>query len=419
MNDSGSTPRPLWTRDFTIITLGSVVSMLGNALSGFAMSLMVLDISKSTLLYAIYIAMYTLPQLFMPILSGAVLDRFSRKKTIYSLDFLSAFLYALMAVFLSTGWFSFPLFAAYCFLLGSIQSTYMVAYQSFYPLLISEGNFQKAYSIASVLETLSAVMVPVSAFLYRQIGLSPLLAINALCFLLAAIMETQIRADETYLETQKETREAELRAGRQMLRDVREGFAYLRSEKGLLAVAVYFAFSAVCGGISTVIVLPWFKSVYENGEYLYMLVWGMALVGRALGGMVHYRVNIPPGYRYRAALTVYIVISVLEGVYLFTPIPVMMALCFLIGIGGITSYTIRISATQSYVPDERKGRFNGAFNMISTAGALVGEVLAGVLTLVMPERVVLLSAMLVCALAAVVFIGGNREHVAHIYNRSQ
>ena len=419
MHETEKHARPLWTRDFTIITLGSVVSMLGNALSGFAMSLMVLDISKSTLLYAIYIAMYTLPQLFMPIASGAVLDRFSRKRTIYSLDFLSAFLYALMAVILATGWFSFPLFAAYCFILGSIQSTYMVAYQSFYPLLISEGNFQKAYSIASVLETLSAVMVPVSAFLYRQIGLSPLLGINALCFFVAAVMETRIRADEEYLETQKQTRQAELKAGRQMLRDVRDGFAYLKSEKGLLAVAIYFAFSAVCGGVSTVIVLPWFKGAYPNGEYLYMLVWGMALVGRALGGLVHYRVTIPPKHRYRTALTVYIVISLLEGVYLFTPIPVMMAMCFVVGVGGITSYTIRISATQSYVPDERKGRFNGAFNMLSTAGALVGEVLAGGLTLVLPERVVLLAAMLVCALAAVVFIGGGREHVAYIYNRSE
>ena len=419
MNENGNTPRPLWTRDFTIITLGSVVSMLGNALSGFAMSLMVLDISKSTLLYAIYIAMYTLPQLFMPIVSGAILDRFSRKRTIYSLDFLSAFLYALMAAILATGWFSFPFFAVYCFLLGSIQSTYMVAYESFYPLLISEGNFQKAYSIASVLETFSAVMVPVSAFLYRKIGLSPLLAINALCFLIAAIMETQIRADERYLVTQQETRDHELKASKQMLRDIREGFAYLRSEKGLLAIALYFAFSAITGGVSTVIVLPWFKSVYENGEYLYMLVWGMALVGRAIGGMVHYRVNIPPKYRYRTALTVYIVISVLEGVYLFTPIPVMMALCFIVGIGGITSYTIRISATQSYVPDERKGRFNGAFNMISTAGALLGEVLAGGLTLLLPERIVLLGAMLLCAMAAIVFIGGGREHVAYIYNRTQ
>ena len=412
-------PSPLWTRDFTIITLGSVVSMLGNSLSGFAMSLMVLDISQSTLLYAIYLAMYTAPQLFMPIISGAILDRFSRKKTIYTLDFVSAALYWIMATVLATGWFSFPVFAAYCFILGCIQSTYMVAYESFYPLLISEGNFQKAYSIASVLETFSAVMVPVSAFLYRKTGLSPLLAVNGFCFLIAAVMETQIRADEQYLLTQKETKQEGLTAPRQILQDIREGFSYLLAEKGLLAIALYFFFSAICGGVSTVIVLPWFKSAFPDGEYLYMLVWGMALVGRAIGGMIHYRANIPPKYRYRVALTVYIVISVCEGIYLFMPIRVMMILCFIIGIGGITSYTIRVSATQSYVPDERKGRFNGAFNMLSTSGALLGELLSGVLTVFMPERIVLLSVMLLCALAAAVFIGGGRKHVSYIYNRSE
>lgn len=55
----------LWTRDFTIITAGTVVSMFGNAMADFAMSLMVLDISKSTLLYAVYLAMYTIPQIIM------------------------------------------------------------------------------------------------------------------------------------------------------------------------------------------------------------------------------------------------------------------------------------------------------------------------------------------------------------------
>ena len=63
----------LWTRDFAIITLGSVVSMFGNSMSGFAMSLMVLDISGSTLLYSVYLAMFTLPQLIMPVLSGGPL----------------------------------------------------------------------------------------------------------------------------------------------------------------------------------------------------------------------------------------------------------------------------------------------------------------------------------------------------------
>ena len=186
-----------------------------------------------------------------------------------------------------------------------------------------------------------------------------------------------------------------------------------------MAVAVYFAFSAICGGVSQVIVLPYFTKTFANGEYWFMLVGGMILVGRAIGGLIHYRMSIPAKSRYRIALTVYITISVLEGIYLFFPVPLMMMFCFLIGIGGVTSYTIRVSATQSYVPDEKKGRFNGAFNMLSTMGALIGELLAGSLSAVFPERIILMTVMLLCALAAVVFIGGGRKHVAYIYNRVQ
>ena len=43
----------LWTYDFTIITIGSVVSMVGGTLSGFAISLLVLDDTGSTFLYAL------------------------------------------------------------------------------------------------------------------------------------------------------------------------------------------------------------------------------------------------------------------------------------------------------------------------------------------------------------------------------
>ena len=407
----------LWTRDFTIITAGSVVSMFGNAMSGFAMSLMVLDISDSTLLYAVYLAMYTVPQLIVPVLSGALLDRYSRKKTIYTLDFISAGLYLVMAAVLTTGWFSFPVFAGYCFLLGSIESAYMVAYESFYPLLISEGNYQKAYSIQSMLETISAVMVPVSTFLYKGIGIAPLLAANGVCFFIAAVMETQIRSEEEYIETQKST--ALQGAGRlkQMFADTREGFLYLRNEKGLLAVALFFAVIAVTGGISNVITLPYFKNTFDNGEYVYMLVWGCGLAGRAIGGGVHYKTVIPAAKRYVIALSLYIINSLNEGFYLFFPVPVMMVMCFIIGVGGVTTYTIRISATQSYVPDEKKGRFNGAFNMLFMIGALLGEMIAGLASEAVPERTILMIAMLTEAVLALLIIGGAKKHVEKIYNR--
>ena len=148
-------------------------------------------------------------------------------------------------------------------------------------------------------------------------------------------------------------------------------------------------------------------------------MWGTLLVGRALGGLFHYKMQIPRKYKYTIALTVYVTISVLEGTYLYAPVPVMMLMLFFVGVLGVTSYTIRISATQSYVPHEKKGRFNGAFNMLNTVGSLTGQLTAGALTTVLMPRTVLLGFMLLTAVAAIIFIGGNRAAVSAIYNRQQ
>ena len=76
----------LWTWDFTIITLGSVVSLIGGVLSSFAMSIMVLDYTGSVFFYALFNAAYQVPMLACPVLAGPYLDRMSRKRVIYRLD---------------------------------------------------------------------------------------------------------------------------------------------------------------------------------------------------------------------------------------------------------------------------------------------------------------------------------------------
>ena len=403
---------PLWTRDFTIITIGSVISMLGNTLSGFAMNLMVLDYTGSTALYAVYNILYMLPNTLAPILIGPFLDRFSRKKTIYTLDFLTAGLFAVLAGLLLAGIWNFYILAAANLLLGAIGGIYFVAYDSFYPLLIHEGNFQKAYSVSSTLETLTMVMVPVATFIYKTCGILPLFLVNALTYLTAAVMETQIRAEETYIDR----RDSAAPGLRRFFADFREGMGYLAGEKGLLAIAVYFLFSFLAGGMTEVVTLPYFRSTFQNGEYVFMLTWGMASAARFIGGLLHYRFQLPEKARYGIALAVYIAISVLEGIYLFFPVPIMMVMTFTTGILGVTSYTIRISATQKYVPDEKKGRFNGAFNTLCTGGMVVGQAVAGALSLVISERAVVVIGNALCLAAAIVVIGGSRKAVSRIYN---
>ncbi len=407
---------PLWTRDFTIITVGSVVSMLGNALSSFAMDLMVLDVTGSTLMFAVYSILYMLPNALAPVLIGPFLDRFSRKKTIYTLDFITAGLFAALTAVLLTGRFNIYVLSLANFLLGAIGGIYFAAYDSFYPLLIREGNFQKAYAVSSTLETLSMVMLPVSAFIYKTFGIVPLFLANAVSYLAAAILETQIRAEEAYIDLRKNESGGAPPGLRRFTADFREGMKYLIGERGLLAVAMYFFFSAMTGGMTGVVTLPYFRNTFANGEYVFMLTWGMASLARFLGGIVHYNLKLPAGSRYAVAFGVYIAIAVLEGSYLFCPVPVMMVMTFTTGLLGVTSYTIRISSTQAYVPDGKKGRFNGAFNTLCTVGTLAGQAAAGVLSLAVGERWVVVIANAVCLAAAIVLIGGNRQHVSAIYN---
>ncbi len=71
------------------------------------------------------------------------------------------------------------------------------------------------------------------------------------------------------------------------------------------------------------------------------------------------RKKMPAGMKFYIAMGVYIIIGVFEGSYMYLPVGIAMALSFCVGIGGVTSYTIRVSSTQSYVPDEKKCRFAG------------------------------------------------------------
>lgn len=405
----------LWTKDFTTITLGSVVSMMGNSIAGFAMSLFVLDYMESTLLYAIYIFLYTLPQIAAPVISGPLMDRFSRRRTIYTLDFCSTFMYLALGALIFFDAFNFGVFAAATFIIGTINSVYMVAFESFYPMLITEGNYSKAYSISGTLQTMTFFMLPLATIAYNAFGLAPLLAVNSVFFLIAAIFETRISDVETIRNIHPEGSYN----SKNYFRDMKDGVRYLASEKGLLAVTLYFTAMSIAGGASQVITLPWFKSAFDNGEYLYMFVSIFSVIGRSLGGIIHYKVQLPAAKKFAIALFVYVSIAVVEAFYLYTPLYSMAIGSFIIGIFGVTSYNIRVSATQSHVPDNMKGRFNGAFFMLNTVGALTGELLSGFLSEVLHMRVTLTVFMLLFnGLSALVIIGGNKKHVAPLYNRN-
>ena len=97
----------------------------------------------------------------------------------------------------------------------------------------------------------------------------------------------------------------------------------------------------------------------------------------------------------------------------------MMVSCYS-GYPRRDGYTIRISATQSYVPDEKKGPSTRRVQHAQHRQQLHGQSARGRAGGVSPRaRRVLTGFMLVTAAAAVIVIGGGREDVSAIYNRQR
>ncbi|MBD5155691.1 MAG: MFS transporter [Oscillibacter sp.] len=412
----------LWTYDFTVITIGSLISLVGNSMSNFALSLVVLDYTGSTFLYMLFNVSFQLPIMICPVLAGPYLDRMSRKKVIYTLDFLSAGIYFVLFLLMRGGWFSYPALFAVSLLTGAIDGIYVVAFDSFYPNLITEGNFQKGYSIYGMLVDLSGLVGPLASVIYYQMGgAASLFAINAVSFLAAACFEVTIRFQETHMaDAPQETAQS---AFGQFRRELREGVDYIRGEKGLLLIALYFMTLSVAGSTDE-LTLPYFLNHAERfavwpvaAATLYAVLANFMVAGRLAGGVVQYKTQVPKEKKFSVALVVYVVTTALAGSVLFLPVPLMAVSFFLNGVLGVTSYTIRSAAMQSYVPDNKRARFNGIFQMITFLGSVVGSLAVGALAEILPERGIVVGANILQLGAIYLFIWRGREHVKKVYNR--
>lgn len=412
----------LWTYDFTVITIGSVISMVGGEMAGFAVSLVVLDHTGSTFLYTLFNVCFQLPMLICPVLAGPYLDRMSRKRVIYTLDFTSSVLFLGLFLLLRSGWFSYPLMLAGCVIMGAIFGVYQVAYESFYPNLITEGNFRKAYSVSSMLFPLAAMSAPIASALYYKLGsAAPIFAINSACFFTAACFERSIRHKETHIDTAPPA--DGLGAMKRFDRDLREGLTYIRSEKGLLYICLYFMTAGVCWAGGN-LALPYFKNHPENfaawplaAATLYAVVSNFSVVGRLTGGLFQYRIPIPREKRFVLSMMIYVITGILIGTEMFLPIPLMALAYFVEGLLSVISYTIRTAAIQSYVPDSKRARFNGVSSMMMSLGSIVGNLTAGALGEYFTERSVILGMNLMGLVMIYVFIYRGRDHVRKIYNQ--
>lgn len=182
-----------FSKDFLIMVVGQIISILGSALLRFALSLFVLDLTGRADIFALLFAISSLPILFTPF-GGAIADRFNRRNLMVLYDFVSSFIVLIFYFMLLTDNHSVLGIGLVMVLLSFISAMYTPTVMASIPLLVEEQKLGQANGIINGVQALAGMTAPVlGGILYGVLGLKILVIMSGLLFFLTAILEMYMR----------------------------------------------------------------------------------------------------------------------------------------------------------------------------------------------------------------------------------
>ncbi|MFH1512008.1 MAG: MFS transporter [Bacillota bacterium] len=401
----------LWTKDFTIITLGTVISAIGGTAVSFAMSLIVFDNTGSTWLSGVFAAVTMLPNIVLPVISAPMVDKACRRNIIAGIDFFMSILYFAFAAYLFSAEFSYGMYMAFGLITSTLGMVYHQAYSSLYPELIPDGFAQKGYSVSSLIyPTVTTVVTPVAAIVYKTVGIEWFFLAEGALLLIASIVECFISRD-------RGDREKTPFCFRTYCSDALGGIRYLKREKGIRSIYTYMAVVNSAAQGNDLMAMAFFQSNPALGAAMYSLLISAETVGRMIGSFFHYFLKIPPKLRYQVTEKVYILYESLDGVMLLLSYPLMILIRFVLGFLGVNSATLRAAAVQKYLPSDIRARVEAVFAILMSLGAIVFRLAAGALGEALPYRTVPLIMMAIGLLSVYFLIIRNKRHIKPIYEK--
>lgn len=401
--------KTLWTKDFTTITFATALGCMGTIAGSFALSFLVYEETESTLAAALIIALRLIPGFFIPMFIAPIMDRLPRKPFLVGCDLISSVVFILSGLWLRGNQFNYIYYLLYSLVLSSLGSFDELSYNSLYPRIIPEGMEEKGYAVSSMLyPAMMAIMTPLAALLYKTIGVANILILQGCLSFLAAVLESRIRVHE-------EIREGSAFSLSQWWGDIKETAAYLKKEKGLLAITVY---TSTTNGFFTgyePILVAFFTVMPGFTIAMYSFFTVMEMVGRFIGGTVVYRQKMPKEKKYGYALFIYFFYDSMDAILLWLPYPLMLVNRAVCGFLGIQSGTMRHAATQKYIPDSMRARINAFSSICYLAFSAPLALLVGFMGDNMDYRMVMSICGGICVLVCLLTMLRRREYINKIY----
>lgn len=133
--------------------------------------------------------------------------------------------------------------------------------------------------------------------------------------------------------------------------------------------------------------------------------------------ILNYFVEYPKNKRFSIYYFVYIFYSLMDGLLLFLPYPLMLLDRCLTGACGINSATLRESSVQNYISDDKRAKLNALMNICYIVSTLLFKLILGALGEVLSVKAIMIGGVLCEQFVYYFILYRHKEKVKPIYNQ--
>lgn len=399
----------MWRRDFSMVVVGQIISLFGNAILRFALPLYLLNETGSAALFGVVTACSFIPMIVLSPVGGIVADRVNKRNVMVALDFSTAGLMTLFTLLLGRMNLVVLLVITLMLLFG-IQGAYQPSVQASLPSLVAADQLLPANAVINQVSALANLIGPVAGgALFTIWGLTPILFISIVCFVFSAVMEI-------FIHIPFEKRESEQGVFVIVKQDLRQSFSFIRRQQPVIGkiLVVVAAFNLFLSALMIISIPVLIKQSLSLPAALSDQLYGYAQGALALGGLAggclaglfakKLRVQKASLFLLGSALCL-----VPMGAVLFVEAPAMLSyfvitLCSFVMMALATMFSVMMLAyVQAITPVEIIGKVISCALTFSMCAQPVGQALYGWLFDMLPGRHGLIlfgGALVSCVIAA-------------------
>ena len=262
-------------RDFALLWAGQTVSVAGNGMFTVALPLEVFRLTGSPLDLGLIVSARTVPAVVLLLAGGTLADRMSRRLVMLASDSVCGAAAGLAAVLIATGRASLAGLAGLCAVFGMASAFFKPAATAIVTDILPPGLLVPASSLSSLSQSLAQYLLgPLAGgVLVAATGTAWAFGLDAASFVVSAGCLAVMHA----------TRRPARRPDSGMIRDIRDGLRYCRSQAWLWwsMIAVGLA-NLVCYVPLTIMQALLVRQVFHGGP----VALGMMYAASGAGGAV-------------------------------------------------------------------------------------------------------------------------------------